>query len=173
MSADPVKTATMISPAIPGGEIQSVTAASPRKVVGEGLAQGRLLSSARGRNLLRKVHALIGVVGALNLLLLVATGFVLQHRELFRLEDRTVSRAFLLQSYRAQDGPDGVRADIVVTDLHSGRLFGRTGALVLDAVSLAWVALLASGLVMYTFGRRRREACPVGEDCDAKGNGRH
>lgn len=113
------------------------------------------VNGARSRAWVRRVHSAVGLISALNLLLLIGSGLLLQHREAFRLDARTVGRMFLPGRYRSQDGPEGVRADIVLADLHSGRLFGRTGALVLDAVTLGWVALLLSGLVMFAAGRWR------------------
>lgn len=122
----------------------------------------------RTRTWVRRAHGLVGVISALNLLLLIITGFLLQHREMFRLDERMLSRKILPYIYRAEDGPEGVRADIVVADLHSGRLFGRTGALVLDGITLGWLVLLTSGLVMYSVGRRRKEG---GSFDNGNGNG--
>jgi uncharacterized iron-regulated membrane protein len=104
----------------------------------------------------RRLHALLGVVSALNLLLLIGTGFLLQHRDLLRLDERNVSRRILPSSYRPEDPGRGVRADIVVTDLHSGRLFGTVGTLILDALTLTWLVMLATGLTMYFSGTRSR-----------------
>lgn len=106
----------------------------------------------RNRGWVRKLHAVIGLIASLNLLLLLITGFLLQHRDGLRLDERTVSRSLLPASYRAQDGSGGVRADIVVTDLHSGRLFGSVGTLVLDGITLAWFVLLLSGLYLFALG---------------------
>ena len=97
----------------------------------------------------RRVHAFCGVVSALNLFILIATGFLLQHSTLLRLDEKTISRRILPSSYRPQDRQEGVRADIFVTDLHSGRLLGTTGTILLDAITLAWMTLLLTGLVMY------------------------
>ena len=102
----------------------------------------------------RRVHAVLGLISALNLFVLIGTGFVLQHRTLLRLDERVLTRKLLPSGYRAQDGDDGVRADIVVADLHSGRLFGAAGALVLDVITLAWLVMLATGLVMYLSSQR-------------------
>lgn len=113
----------------------------------------------------RRLHAVIGLVASLNLLLLLGTGFLLQHRETFGLEERIVTRSVLPADYRPQDGADGVRADIVVTDLHSGRLFGATGALVLDGITLGWFVLLLSGLYLFVVGRNNGVA--------RNGNGKH
>jgi len=104
---------------------------------------------------LRRVHAFVGLVSSLNLLLLIGSGLLLQHASLLRLDEKTVTRRILPNSYRPQDGEVGVRADIFVTDLHSGRLLGTTGTVLLDVVTLAWLTLLLTGLVMY---RGRQQA---------------
>ena len=105
----------------------------------------------------RKVHAFLGIISALNLFVLITTGFLLQHASLLRLDEKTVSRAILPRSYRPQDGENGVRADIFVTDLHSGRLLGTAGTLLLDGVTLAWLTLLLTGLVMYVGKQRAKQ----------------
>lgn len=105
----------------------------------------------------RSLHAFLGVISACNLLLLICTGLLLQHVTLLRLDEHTVSRTILPSGYRPQDGGGGVRADIVITDLHSGRLFGAVGALVLDIITLVWLVMLATGLVMYTLKQRVKQ----------------
>ena len=102
----------------------------------------------------RRLHAIVGIVSSLNLLILIGSGLLLQHASLLRLDERTVSRSILPRNYRPQDGDSGVRADIFVTDLHSGRLLGTTGTVALDVLTLGWLALLLTGVVMYA-GRRR------------------
>src|SRR5579859_3034257 len=97
----------------------------------------------------RKVHAFLGIVSALNLFVLISTGLLLQHVALLKLDEKTISRRILPSSYRPQDGQEGVRADIFVTDLHSGRLLGTAGTILLDAITFAWMALLLTGLIMY------------------------
>ena len=111
-------------------------------------------TSQRNGKWARRTHAFLGIVSAFNLLLLISTGFLLQHASLLKLDEKTIPRAILPSSYRPQDGAYGVRADIFVADLHSGRLFGTAGALTLDAVTLVWLTLLTTGLVMY-LGRQR------------------
>jgi hypothetical protein len=108
----------------------------------------------------RSVHAFLGVVSALNLLLLISTGLLLQHAAMLHLDEHTVSRTILPSGYRPQDAGSGVRADIVITDLHSGRLFGAVGALVLDVITLAWLVMLATGLVMYALRLRLKQRAP-------------
>jgi len=101
----------------------------------------------------RRTHALLGIISACNLFLLITTGLLLQHVTLLRLDEQTVSRSVLPSGYRQQDGNSGVRADIVVADLHSGRMLGVAGALLLDTITFAWLVMLGTGLVMYFLGR--------------------
>src|SRR2546426_7939548 len=57
----------------------------------------------RTRTWVRRAHGLVGVISALNLLLLIITGFLLQHREMFRLDERMLSRKILPYIYRAEE----------------------------------------------------------------------
>jgi len=112
---------------------------------------------------------LLGVISALNLLLLIGTGLLLQHVALLGLDEHTVSRRLLPSSYRPQDGDSGTRADIVVTDLHSGRMFGTAGTLFLDVVTLAWLVMLTTGLVMYWLRRGRNGRADSNGSADGNG----
>jgi hypothetical protein len=107
---------------------------------------------------IRRTHAFLGLLSALNLLVLIGTGLVLQHAAQLGLDERSVSRRLLPSGYRAQDGDVEVRADIVIADLHSGRLFGTAGRLFLDGITLTWLVMLTTGLVMYSLGRGRTGA---------------
>ena len=133
----------------------------------------KLRSSARRRPWVRGVHAVLGIISALNLFVLITTGFLLQHSTLLKLDERRLTRKILPSWYRPQDIGSGVRADIVVADLHSGRMFGVAGALFLDAVTLVWLVMLATGVVMYLSKQRvngkppNRGAC---EQCPGENN---
>jgi hypothetical protein len=115
------------------------------------------VASKLRRSWVRRLHALFGLVSALNLFVLISTGFLLQHRETLRLDEHSISRRFLPSSYRTEDPGSVVRADIVVTDLHSGRLYGTSGSLVLDTVTILWLVMLLTGLVMY-FSRPKNKS---------------
>ena len=104
----------------------------------------------------RRTHAWLGVISACNLLLLITTGLLLQHASALHLDEHSISRRLLPAAYRPQDGDSGVRADIVITDLHSGRIIGTVGALILDAITVTWLVMLATGLVMYSKRRNGR-----------------
>lgn len=116
-----------------------------------------MLNSNGNKTWLRRVHAIVGIVSSLNLLVLLVSGLLIQHRDTFSLEDRMVSRSLLPGAYRPADA-EGVRADIVATDLHSGRLFGRTGLLILDVVTVFWAMLLLSGVFIFTSRQLRLRA---------------
>jgi uncharacterized iron-regulated membrane protein len=133
----------------------------------------KLCLSARRRPWVRRVHAALGIVSALNLFVLITTGFLLQHSALLKLDERSLTRKILPSGYRPQDVGSGVRADIVVADLHSGRMFGVAGALFLDAVTLVWLVMLATGVVMYLFKQRVNGKAPdrgACEECPEENN---
>jgi uncharacterized iron-regulated membrane protein len=109
---------------------------------------------------LRTFHLYLGLCSALYFMLIAATGVALNHREGLRLEERYFGRKWLPSSYRPQDGAE-VRGDIVVGDLHSGLIFGRVGAPVMDLVAAFWFLSLVSGLSIYVVGRSMRRAAPV------------
>jgi hypothetical protein len=111
-----------------------------------------LLWRCRALRFLRRTHLALGLIGALYFTLIGVTGVALNHREGLRLEQHNVSRTWLPSSYRPQDGPE-VRADIAVGDLHSGLIFGRAGAPILDVVAALWFLSLLSGLSLALLGR--------------------
>jgi hypothetical protein len=100
----------------------------------------------------RRLHLYLGLAAALYFMLIAATGVALNHRAGLRLEDRYISRSWLPSSYRPQDGVE-VRSDIVVGDLHSGLIFGRIGAPMMDVVATVWFLSLLSGLSLAALGR--------------------
>ncbi len=59
-------------------------------------------------------------------------------------------RADLLRAYRGE----GLSVERLVQDLHSGRLFGRWGAYLVDGVAVLLLLLVASGLLLGRQGRR-------------------
>jgi uncharacterized iron-regulated membrane protein len=108
--------------------------------------RGRLL------RLFRKLHITVGLVSALYFMLIAATGVAINHREGWALDQHYVSRTLLPSSYRAQDGNE-VRMDIVVSDLHSGLIFGKVGAPIMDAVATIWFLSILSGISMLALRR--------------------
>jgi hypothetical protein len=107
------------------------------------------------RPALRKAHSITGLILCLNLMLIVLTGLMVQHRDLLKLENHYVSRSVLPSAYRPTDGTE-VRMDIVVTDLHSGRIFGPWGIVLVDVIAGAALLLAISGVVTYAITARGR-----------------
>lgn len=101
---------------------------------------------------IRRLHLYLGLGAALYFMLIAATGVALNHREGLRLEERYFSRHWLPSSYRPQDA-DEVRSDIVIGDLHSGLIFGRVGAPVMDVVATVWFLSLVTGISLALLGR--------------------
>ena len=61
-------------------------------------------------------------------------------------------RAAILREYRGE----GLPLTRVVADLHSGRIFGRYGPLLMDASAVVLLLLVVTGIMGSGFGRRRR-----------------
>lgn len=100
----------------------------------------------------RRLHITIGLVFGLYFLLLGVTGVMINHADDWGLTTRSVSHRYLPGGYRAQDG-DATRLDIVIADLHSGRLFGRYGHWLPDLVTAFWVISILTGVGMLFFRR--------------------
>lgn len=98
----------------------------------------------------RRLHISIGVIFALYFLLMAFTGVMINHTQDWGFTDRYVSRRYLPSDYRPQDG-DATRLDIVITDLHSGMIFGRYGHWLPDLVTAFWTISILSGVGMLFF----------------------
>ena len=100
----------------------------------------------------RRVHLYLGLGAALYFMLIAATGVALNHRDGLHLEDHYFSRHWLPSSYRPQDASE-VRSDILIGDLHSGLIFGRVGAPIMDVVATVWFLSLLTGISLALLGR--------------------
>ncbi len=135
----------------------SLSTTIPRLETDAGPAAAHAATAAvpRPRRWVRKLHLVVGLVCTVNFLVLLGTGFLVQHRQFFALEQKTISRGWLPSGYRPLDPDRTVRADIVVTDLHSGRLYGRYGMLVVDAMTVGWFLMIATGIGIVLVRRLR------------------
>lgn len=98
----------------------------------------------------RRLHISIGMFLALYFLMLAFTGVMMNHADDWGFTERYVSCRYLPSNYRLQDG-DATRLDILITDLHSGRLFGPYGHWIPDAVTGFWVVSILTGVGMLVF----------------------
>jgi hypothetical protein len=94
---------------------------------------------------IRRFHFWLGALLTINFIVLVLTGLLVQHRTFFRLSERTVSRKWLPAGYRLHDPDSEIRADIVMTDFHSGKLLGPKGPWIVDITATGLVLMVISG----------------------------
>ena len=102
-----------------------------------------------------RLHVAIGLVFALYFLMLAATGVLIHHAGDWGLTESYVSRHYLPSNYRPLDGEE-TRLDIVITDLHSGRIFGIAGRWLPDLVAGFWTISILTGIGMVLWGKVRR-----------------
>ena len=101
-----------------------------------------------------KIHVVTGLAAALWVLLLAVTGVMINHQESLGLLDTEISDNYLPDSYRADVRTGTTRLNIIVTDLHSGRIFGAQGTWVSDLVALFLFLSITSGAFSYWIKRR-------------------
>ena len=101
----------------------------------------------------RAVHLITGILVALWLLAMSATGVLINHQESLGLTEMDVSNRHLPAHYTDEFHPETTRLNVVLTDLHSGRFFGARGKLISDAVAL--MVILSIGTGVYSFFLRR------------------
>ena len=92
-----------------------------------------------------KIHMATGLIAALWVLLLAVTGVMINHQESLGLLDAEISDNYLPDSYRADVRTGTTRLNIIVTDLHSGRIFGAHGTWVSDLIALFLFMSITSG----------------------------
>ncbi len=101
-----------------------------------------------------KIHIVTGLAAALWVLLLAVTGVMINHQESLGLLDAEISDNYLPDSYRADVRTGTTRLNIIVTDLHSGRIFGAHGTWVSDLIALFLFMSITSGAFSYWIKRR-------------------
>ena len=105
-----------------------------------------------------KIHVVTGLAAALWVLLLAVTGVMINHQESLGLLDTEISDNYLPDSYRADVRTGTTRLNIIVTDLHSGRIFGAYGTWVSDLIALFLFMSITSGAFSYWI-KRRSQRC--------------
>ena len=144
MSTNPIK------PAAPNG----------KALLQNGEANRLRKAAARWRNL----HLVSAFVVAAWLLMMTATGVVVNHQTDWGLDEVEVRNTFLPGHYTTEFSPDSTRLNVVVTDLHSGRLFWEQGKLITDAIGLLVFLSVFSGF--YAFRLRKKVVRLCREICD-------
>ena len=105
-----------------------------------------------------RVHVVTGLVVGFWLLLIGVTGVLINHQESLGLLDAEISDRYLPSFYRADARTGTTRLNVVITDLHSGRILGAQGYWISDLVALLLVTSLATGFFSYQIKRRVQQA---------------
>lgn len=106
------------------------------------------------RERLHKIHVLSALIVAAWLLMLALTGVAINHQEALGLTELQVSDSLLPGFYRADVRTGSTPLLIVLTDLHSGRIFGSYGYLLTDAIAMLVVLSAVSGLLSYRLRKK-------------------
>ena len=86
-----------------------------------------LATLCRRRDWLYRVHVVTGLAAAVWFLLMALSGVLMNHQESLGLLDAEISDRYLPDYYRADARTGATRLNILLTDLHSGRILGSRG----------------------------------------------
>ena len=111
-------------------------------------------SLCRWRDWLYRIHVVTGLAAAVWFLLIALSGVLINHQESLGLLDVEISDRYLPDYYRADARTGTTRLNILITDLHSGRIFGSQGAWVSDVIALFLVVSLTSGVASHRLKKR-------------------
>ena len=118
----------------------------------------RVVTLYRWRDRLYRVHLVTGLAAAAWFLLMALTGILINHQESFGLLDAEVSDRYLPGYYRSDIRTGTTRLNIIITDLHSGRILGSQGVWMSDLVAVLLIVSLLSGFVSNQMKKRLQAA---------------
>lgn len=108
----------------------------------------------RWRDRLYRIHVVTGLAAAVWFLLMALSGVLINHQDSLGLLEVEISDHYLPDYYRADARTGTTRLNILLTDLHSGRIFGDRGAWVSDLIALLLVVSLTSGVASHWLKKR-------------------
>lgn len=106
------------------------------------------------RDRLYRIHVVTGLAAAIWFLLIALTGVLINHQESLGLLDAEISDRYLPGYYRADLRTGTTRLNILLADLHSGRIFGSQGHWVSDLVALFLIVSLLTGFASHRLKKR-------------------
>lgn len=118
---------------------------------------------------MRGLHITTGLAAALGLSIIALTGILINHQEELGLLDLEVDDKYLPDYYRADLRTGSTRLNIIITDIHTGKILGSKGYLLGDLLGAMLIISALSGTYAYFYGRRikrknglekRRRAAP-------------
>ncbi len=106
----------------------------------------------------RRVHEWTGLIAAIWLALTALSGIALNHAETWGLLDTHLPNRWLPSSYTDEFHPDTTMLNTVMTDIHSGRIFGAAGPWLADIGGAALLVSIISGCYTYLQARKSNPA---------------
>ena len=106
------------------------------------------------RDRLYRIHVVTGLAAAVWFFLMAVTGVLINHQESLGLLDAEISDRYLPGQYRADSRTGATRLNILLADLHSGRIFGSQGHWVSDLVALLLIVSLLTGFLSHRLKKR-------------------
>lgn len=109
----------------------------------------KVVTLYRWRDRLYRIHVVTGLVAAVWFLLMALTGILINHQESFGLLDTEINDRYLPGYYRSDTRTGTTRLNIIITDLHSGRILGSQGTWMSDLVAVFLIVSLLSGYLSH------------------------
>ncbi len=103
---------------------------------------------------MRGLHITTGLIAALGLFIIAVTGIMINHQEELGLLDLEVDDKYLPDYYRADFRSGSTRLNIIITDIHTGKILGSKGYLLSDLLGAMLLISALSGTYAYFYGRR-------------------
>lgn len=98
-------------------------------------------------------HRRIGIISAVFFLILAITGLILNHNVGLNLNKTYLSSEWLHNWYGLpvpeEGGFEGLTADRVLLDIHTGRFFGAIGTLIVDIATICLLFLTGTGFYIW------------------------
>jgi hypothetical protein len=118
----------------------------------------KIVTLYRWRDRLYRIHVVTGLAAAAWFLLMAVTGILINHQESLGLLDAEISDRYLPGFYRPDMRTGTTRLNIIITDLHSGRILGSQGTLMSDLVAVLLIVSLLSGFISNQMKKRLQSA---------------
>lgn len=101
-----------------------------------------------------RVHMVTGLIAAAWLLLIALTGILINHQEQLKLWEIEVKDSYLPGGYRTDVRDGATPLNVILTDIHSGRIFGLTGVLLWDVIAVLLIISITTGAFGYSAKRK-------------------
>jgi uncharacterized iron-regulated membrane protein len=113
-------------------------------------------------------HRRVGIIAVFFVIVLCITGILLNHNAQLGLHKNAITSTWILELYQMDAAPESdfaypeiLTTDQLVLDIHTGRILGKLGPLLMDVVAIMLLILSLSGCYMWLkrtqkSGRKKR-----------------